>query len=436
MAKHRPENLFCSTILTLYLWNICNAYTELSTPGVLTNIIVDNTTGNIYVGGSNFVLKASSDLDILRQNSTGPKPDNPLCRPVPLSCKEKRVPTDNRNKILVINEIQQKLLTCGSLYHGYCELRDLDNLDVVDKSEVVVASAHPNPAVGFIAPGPIELGKFGNVLYVGTTWFPKESLYSSAFAVASRSFDSSTLFELASDRGKVTALKFNDFSYEVRYVYGFSHNDFSYFITVQETLASYNKRQSKPSAVKEYETKIVSLCQKDSSYESYTEIPLKCLSRGGVDFNIATSAVITKGGDKLTKKLGIPLKSDLLFVTFSKSDPGSSEPTQTSVVCYYSMKEIKDGFKANIKKCSENVIFLGVPWTDLGKDKCAPQVYSGACPSNTRNHPVGGSISVSTTAMLEKNQSTLLSISALPYEDYTVVFLGDNNGHLLKVKEK
>ncbi|XP_031564462.1 plexin-A4-like [Actinia tenebrosa] len=435
MAKNRPEKIFCSIVLTLCLWNICYAYTELPTPGVLTNIIVDNVTGNIYIGGSNFLLKASSDLDILRQNSTGPKPDNPLCTPPPHSCKETRVPTDNHNKILLIDESQRKLLTCGSLYHGYCEVRDLNDLDItVPVSKPFVASGHPNAAVGFIAPGPSELG--GNVLYIGTTWFPKiVETYTDIFAVSSRSIDSSgNLFELALDGGKVTALKFSDYNYEVRYVYGFSHSDFSYFITVQESLASYKKRASNPSAIKEYETKIVSLCQKDSNYQSYTEIPLKCLSRSGVNFNIATSAVIAKGGDKLTKKSGIPLNSEVLFITFSKSNPGSSEPTQSSVLCYYSMKEIKEGFNANIQKCSETTgMPLGVPWTAIGKGTCVSQKYSGTCPSNTNNHPLGGSISVSTTAILEKNQSTLLSISALPYEDYTVVFLGDNNGHLLKV---
>jgi plexin A len=437
--QHRSVYAASLIFIILCLCTKCSAYKELSTPGVLTNIIVDNATGNLYIGGSNFILKANTDLVVIKQNSTGPQPDNPLCvSPYPAQCKEKRVPTDNRNKILLIDISQQKLLTCGSVYHGGCELRDLNSLDKVQTSWLYVASARADPAIGFIAPGPLGSGRLGKVLYVGTTWFPKNVEDNSAPAVASLSLDSQNLFELAVDGARITKLKFSDVNYEVRYIHGFTSSDFSYFITVQESLASYNHRVPKnPSALKQYETKIVHVCQRDESYDSYTEIPLKCSSRNGTDFNVATSAFVTKAGAKLTKKLGVSSNSEVLFVTFSKSDAGSSDPSQNSVVCYYSMNEIKEGFKRNIEKCSKNEgLPLGMPWTTLGKGTCTrykSQLYSGTCPSGTQNYPVGGGISVSSTAVLETNKSALVSISALAYEEYTVVFLGDSNGHLFKV---
>ena len=57
--------------------------------------------------------------------------------------------------------------------------------------------------------------------------------------------------------------------YPINYIFGFSSEGFSYFLTTQ-------MEESSPSP---FETKLVRVCQGDPDYYSYTEVPLVCNSK-------------------------------------------------------------------------------------------------------------------------------------------------------------
>lgn len=407
---------------------------ELTTPDTLTNIVMDRTTGNLYLGGKNFLLKTTADFVTIVKNITGPLMDNPECYPLPNKCDKQRVPTPNLNKVLVLHESSKTLVTCGSVYFGSCEIRNIETLKKIPYARAdIIASNQPYPAVGIIAEGPSST----DVFYIATTWSEKALKDFSPPAIATRTLDymNSNAFDLEVDRGKESKLTFRDKKYEVSYVHGFVSGGFNYFIAVQETYSSYMKRKKDSKALRQYETKISHVCHKDESYKTYTEIPLKCMSKNGTDFNIARSATVAKPGVRLAKQLGITSSSDVLFVTFSASKQGSKEPLEDSALCYYSVKDIEAAIKKNVEKCFEGGTPLGMPWVNDDKSEvlCSKETYRGACVSvtSTRNYPIGGSISLSMGAVTE--ESNLISVSALPYEDFTAVFMGDTSGNLIKV---
>ena len=64
---------------------------------------------------------------------------------------------DNVNKALVIDYNNSKLISCGSLFQGTCNIRSLGNISLVDEivdEEFIVANTAQASTVAFIAPGP------------------------------------------------------------------------------------------------------------------------------------------------------------------------------------------------------------------------------------------------------------------------------------------
>lgn len=59
------------------------------------------------------------------------------------------------------------------------------------------------------------------------------------------------------------------------------------------------------------------------------------------------------------------------------------------------------------------------------------------CPGKTggeySNHPMGGDIPVTATAVFLYDSAPFTAIAAMPVNKYTAVFLGTEHGHLLKV---
>ena len=355
-------SLFICLISILHITSA--SFKELTARHPLINIIVDNVTGAVFIGGENVIIRATKELIEVKRVNTGPVRDNPHCLPptITTSCSFKRVPTNNRNKILVIDQERRNLITCGSVYFGACQLRKLDTLEaivVVDKR--YVASSSPSPSIAFIAPGPQADKK---VLYVGSTWLELRALLGRPAAVSSRKLEPGKYFDFVERFVKTTMIIFEDpAKFIVRYIFGFSTGTFSYFVQVQQTLDSYN------GGSKKYHTTIGRVCHKDMYYASYVEMPLVCKSRDGEDYNIAQSAFLAKPGELLSTSLGSG--GDALFVAFANSSEGSPNATRNSAFCIFSIKDINQRFSDNIKSCFQGPQKArGMPWAKQGKQTC------------------------------------------------------------------
>lgn len=316
----------------------------------MNHLVVDKNTGRVFVGAVNRLYQLSPDLSIQAKVVTGPKNDSPDCSLIDCPRNVVRRPTDNVNKALVIDYTTTKLISCGSLFQGMCTVRSLNNITEVvqEVKESVVANNASASTVAFIAPGPPQ-PPVTQVMYVGVT-FTGTSQWTSQYrsevpAVSSRSLNKEKMLNIAEVAVTTgTRMYVNSLSrerYPINYVYGFSSEGFSYFLTTQ-------MKNTESSA---YISKLVRVCHDDQHYYSYTEIPIDCTNEGRL-YNLVQAAYVGKAGSVLANDLGITAQDDVLFAVFSESDePVSNRPLNKSALCIYSLKAIRRKFLRNIQKC-------------------------------------------------------------------------------------
>ena len=337
----------------------------------LTNIAVENRTGVVYLGGVNSITKLSPDLKLLKAIKTGPLNDNEKCFPpdVMSSCKFKRKLTDNINKILILYEQKDQLIACGSVYKGFCEMRNLSTLVSLKWTGYFIASSDNHSAVGMIAPSINGNLKF----YVGASWTKSDiELGRNTFGVyafVSRNIEIDNekfgfgLLTLSIDDIGVDMKNVKD-GWNIKCQFVFSSGFFSYFV-----FSFGENSQAK-------QTAIGRVCQKRGTYDSYVQIPLECKSANGTNYNLIQSAVVSQAGAALAENLGIKANKDVLFAVFAKSDSLTSfSPSSESAVCVYSVEELDKTFRENIELCVKTQVkSKELPWLKMTSDKCVAEV--------------------------------------------------------------
>jgi plexin A len=106
----------------------------------LSHVVADPTTWKMYAAAKNRLWQLDgNDLTIEAQVNTGPRMDSPTCHASGCdtaldrsgsSSSANLLPTDNYNKILLINHEARELIVCGSVHQGACELYKLGNVSV------------------------------------------------------------------------------------------------------------------------------------------------------------------------------------------------------------------------------------------------------------------------------------------------------------------
>ena len=230
-------------------------------------------------------------------------------------------------------------------------MRNLKNIseELMEVREPVVANNATASTVVFIAPGPPNPPST-HVLYVGVTYTGNSPYRSEVPAVSSRSLARHEMFQIAKMEVTTgTRISVNSLArerYPIHYVYGFSSEGFSYFLTVQMRDSS--------SSNSPYVSKLVRVCQDDRDYYSYTEVPLECVADNGTRYNLVQAAYVDKPGSDLVAELGIRAHDDVLYAVFAQSETAtesSSRPIARSALCVYSLQSIRRKFMQNIRKC-------------------------------------------------------------------------------------
>ncbi|XP_049284927.1 plexin-A2 isoform X3 [Anopheles funestus] len=393
----------------------------------LNHLAVDRSTGSVYVGAVNKLYQITNDLNILTVVTTGPQNDSYQCTILECPGGAVKTPMDNVNKMLLIDSNAKNLIVCGSLFQGICHIRNLHNISIVEQEvlEAVVANTANASTVAFIAPGPPLTSAENNVLYVAVTFTGNSPYRSEIPAVSSRSLARDRLFQLAASAVTTgTRLFVNNYAretYIINYVYGFSSERFSYFLTTQYKSSSHY-------ASKERITKLVRICQDDSHYHSYTEIPVDCTSKDGTKFKTVSAAYVGKPGHELAQSLEITTNDDVLFAVFDA--PSANK----SALCVYSLKAIRKKFMHNIKMCyngeglrgldyiSQNMPCIATKLQTIGEDFCGLDV----------NSPLGGEQAVASLAVI-LSEERMTSVAVTATSNFTVVFIGTETGQLKKI---
>ena len=208
-----------------------------------------------------------------------------------------------------------------------------------------------SPAVMMIAPGPDD----EDVLYVGAT---RSTVGMTVYrdlipAVCSRDLDSWELVKksIVFKTEKEIEIQHRD-TFRILYKSLFSSDGFTYFLTVQKNNVERGNI--------DFGTKIARVCQKDTKYYSYTEIPLQCYV-GDINYNVLMASYVTRAGSDLARSLGLshipPFseKEDVLFAVFARSLPYDSTPVADSALCVFPMREIQQVFTSTIQDCFNGV---------------------------------------------------------------------------------
>lgn len=278
-------------------------------PTTLKNLVLDESTNQVIIGAKNHLYQVDDQMRIVQDAVTGPRNDSNECTFVECPQDSRRELKNNFNKVLLVHG--QSLIVCGTLFQGVCELRNLRNVSIVEQQvhDAVVANNEGSSTFAFVAPGPPTSAQ-RNVLYVGVTFTGNSPYRSEIPAVASRSLEKNRMFQIASTAVTTgTRVIINNSardSYLVNYVYGFSSDGFSYFLTTQpkHTTGHGGGGTGTGSGQREHVTKLVRICQDDAHYYSYTEIPVECTS-GTKRYNLVQGGVLGKPGADLAGHLQV-----------------------------------------------------------------------------------------------------------------------------------
>lgn len=381
----------------------------------------------VIVGGRNALYKLSADNFSLEATyRTGPENDSVECPPYPEECNHSRTVTNNDNRVLLQLGALPIVLACGTTSQGMCTLnqpqRDLNVSKPMDKKLVVNYVASRESTAAFFGTGNRK-----GVLFVGSMYDDRPVEYH-PYAVSARQLGSTTSFKLvASERSRVSFVNVNERlkkSYRIQYVYGFSHNGFAYFVTVQ----------NKGASLESFETRLVRVCEGDDSFLTYMEIPIECPKDAGLRYTIATSASLGPSGMSSTGD-----ETMVLAVAFGSPYGGRmqhNDPSQGSALCFFDMGHVEGAFRRTVENCN-----MATSKAKLSRLFHSPQAelkctrYDPGddflCSPGVNNY-IEGMLPLTGSAAITLDKRLATSVTVMQQNSTTVIWVGDHVGFLYK----
>ncbi|CAH2316473.1 plexin-B3 isoform X2 [Pelobates cultripes] len=372
----------------------------------------DPGSGYVYVGAVNRIYQLSSDLDLLVEDSTGPQLDSPECLPFkdPKDCLQASS-TPNFNKLLIVNTHSEELLTCGHVFQGICDKRNLHNISniiyrTVDPGDNQFVAAN-DPHVSTV--GIVERTEGRDVMFVGRGLTAR--LSSGIPPITIRQLNKSPIFS-NDGLGKLVVGDFSD--YNNTFVGIFSNEGHVYFL--------FYRRGSKSQM--EYKTYLGSVCSQDLLLYSYVEVPLVC--NGG--YNLAQAAHL----ETLNREL---------FVVFAATQGSGPVPSNRRALCSYKMEDIEKRVErarslcyTNSGKGENDQEESGIEYGVNSKCGTLPEDSSTNFPCGGEHtpSPIASRISIDASPLLT-DHSSLTAVTAMVEDSNTIVFLGNAGGNIDKV---
>ncbi|XP_038066356.1 plexin-B-like [Patiria miniata] len=383
--------------------------------------------GDVFVGAVNWLYRLDRSLAEMQNVSTCDDSRPWSVAPCHL--------TNNYNKILVVDSTRpNSLITCGGVYDGICQLRQLQDIrNVMMESVPNVAGFEDASTVSLIAPG--RDGQ--QLLYVAVT-FTRENIgdHGNFLAITRRRLDSNSFLSVSYFEDTVS---YNNRAYvgfyTIKYVMPFEHYGFTYFVASQkEDLNSAH-----------FVSKINRVCQVGLNLDAYTEITLQCSGSNGSAYSLVQAAHFGPAGPDLAASLGLHADEQVLYAVFAKNQgaPGTSDvPTDHSALCVYRMTDILDAFKEAVRGCIQDGNAYSVYYIEgsfcssfgidiLDRYFCIPVTNDA---TQTRLFQYAKGIDpVPSTAILELPGTLMSSIITTIEVNHTIALIGTSSGDLLKV---
>uniref|UniRef100_A0A674N083 Plexin-A1 n=1 Tax=Takifugu rubripes TaxID=31033 RepID=A0A674N083_TAKRU len=412
--------------------------------GGLTHLVVNNKTGEVYLGAVNWIYKLSSNLTKLRSHVTGPVTDNPRCYPPPgvQSCPHELVQTSNVNKLLLLDAAHNRLIACGSTSQGICQFLRLDDLfklgEPHHRKEHYLSSVAEAGTMSGVVISPDVFGG-GGKLFVGTPIDGKSEYFPT---LSSRKLmsneENADMFsfvyqdEFVSSQLKIPSDTLSKFpAFDIYYIYGFNSEQFVYYLTLQ-----LDTQLTSPDASSEqfFTSKIVRLCVDDPKFYSYVEFPIGC-TKDGVEYRLVQDAYLARPGIRLARSLGIQEHEEVLFTVFAQGQKNRAKPPKESALCLFTMKRIKEKIKERIQSCYRGEGKLSLPWLlnkELACINSPLQIDDNFCGQDF-NQPLGGTSAIEGIPLYVDKDDGMTSVAAYNYRGHTVAFTGTRSGRMRKV---
>ncbi|XP_035769246.1 plexin A3 [Neolamprologus brichardi] len=420
----------------------------------LTHLTVHQSTGEVYVGAVNRVLKLSANLTELRSHMTGPVEDNASCYPPPSvrSCAHRLEMSDNVNKLLLVDYIGNRLVACGSIWQGVCQFLRLEDLFKLGephhrKEHYLSGAREADGMAGVIVedhwlddPKRKILEKTKSHLFIGAAidgkseYFP--TLSSRKLVVDEESVDMFSLVyqdEFVSSQIKIPSDTLSLYpAFDIYYVYGFSSRTYVYFLTLQ---LDTQLTQMDAGGENFFTSKIVRMCSDDTEFYSYVEFPLGC-TKDGIEYRLVQAAYKQKPGRRLAQALGLSENDDILFVVFSQGQKNRSNPPRETVLCLFTLHDINLAMRERIRSCYRGEGRLSLPWLLNKELPCIhtpKQIGDDFC-GLVLTQPLGGLRVIEGQPLYEDRTEGMGAVAAYTYGEHTVVFVGTRSGQLKKIR--
>ncbi|XP_078091355.1 plexin-C1 isoform X2 [Mustelus asterias] len=115
-------------------WDVFSFQTRIDNMAV-------SASGRVFVATKNQLHQLNQSLSLEVLAKTGPHLDGPCAKAE--GCCVKWEEKANMNKILIVDENRKRVLTCGTLRLGACEVRELHNISQYKTDPLRVAASHP-----------------------------------------------------------------------------------------------------------------------------------------------------------------------------------------------------------------------------------------------------------------------------------------------------
>ena len=322
---------------------VLNSFPGKSGIGQLRNFIIDTKGDYVYVGAVNIIYRLTTELGQRDALETGPHNDSVNCSPssagsccagvLPTDqvCPFEKQPTNSVNQALVLDEKHRTLIACGTLYQGSCAKIDLNYFNRMDYVYTpVVPNDENRSVVGFIGHNTVH---GDGLLYVGAS-YSSQGLEQYRNAVKLLSARQLNTFNYSHHSVEILARMRN--TYQVRFVHGFQHGNYSNFLVVHRKTLELET----PSSF------LLRFCNGKTNQlnSSLVEIGLQC-SYSGLQYGYLRDAVIAPISRLVT---GMDVAGDnALFTVFTESE----QPVGKSVICVFRLSDLNTVYQESIKSC-------------------------------------------------------------------------------------
>ena len=328
---------------------IIHSFANPNTGSNFNHFAIHNRTGDVYIGAENALFSLTNNLQQTKHIQIIPACSDAECI--------------NYNKVLLIDYVNEKLITCGSENDGLCQRRSLN--DIADIAMVPLTD--DNKVVASVRNTTTEAIIVQDSLYVAATYDADRYLTGEKRIppICARTLGDDDPFTIEKERkilfstGSVSTSPFI-----ISYVKSFVLKQFVYFVTNQRV--DFNGEVYD----RNYVSKINRVCIDDDTFGTYSEIWIQCQGKDGSVYNLVQAAHVGIAGHELATSFGISTEDKLLYAVFSKNTgDGGNVASNNSAMCIFKMEEVEGKFIDAIHGCLRD-----------GNDYNLRYVHGSLCP--------------------------------------------------------